>query len=143
MPHELALRVAQRFASQAIKIRSSPIHGQGAFAVYALAKGTWLKDNLPASAYRAVKPGEPGWDGSSAIVRPDGKLLIHGGPYGSSWQDYLNHSDAPNAAFVPLGSMMILTTTKNIPPGREITINYHRAVHPADPDLKEIEPKSV
>jgi SET domain-containing protein len=84
-----------------IKIKSSAIHGKGAFAALALPKGT----PLPAFVKIGTSGTEKDW------IR-------------SKLGRYINHS--PNANTVPfrMRNAILLVTRKKIRKGEELTVNY-------------------
>lgn len=120
-----------------VEIRPSPIHGKGVFATARLPSGIVIPDNIPPDEYVAIDPkSSDDWkDGVSAVMRPDGLLLVYRNPSRDfeSWTDHINHSYDPNVVMV--GEHMRVVTIRAIDAGEEITLDYRECLHPDDPDL--------
>ena len=104
-------------ANALVCVRPSGIHGHGLFAAQKLQTGQWI------GHYRGLVVEEDGmhvlW-----IEDNDARWL---GYRGLSSMRFLNHSDTPNAEMRGLDCYAL----KEIPPGREITIDYGWGEEPA------------
>lgn len=93
-----------------IKVKASPIHGQGVYAVRRFRTGAYI------GTFRGVETNQDGihvlW-----VTDEDGKQT---GIEGRNELRFLNHDADPNAEFIGLD----LFALRNIQPSREIMIDY-------------------
>ena len=124
-------RLRFKGASPAVRVGPSQIHGKGVFATSGLPAGTPLIDQHLQKNLKEYEQGEKGWDGKLTIY-VGGKLL---GSSVSSWQEFINHQDEPNAKF---NTKAELVTTKPVSAGDEITVDYRTCVHPQSRVYREL-----
>jgi len=101
-----------------LEIKNSPIHGRGVFATVRIPGGTVVErlEGKP-QRYSKISPAlllRRGMEVSKDvyIVPPEGSV---------GW--FLNHSGSPNCTYDI--STREIRATKNILPGKELTIDYH------------------
>ncbi|MGH2626265.1 MAG: SET domain-containing protein, partial [Anaerolineales bacterium] len=110
------------------RVRRSPIHGRGAFAVRPIRKGT----RIIAYAGERISPGEADRrydDGAKGHVHVllfivDRKTEIDAGVGGNEAR-FINHSCDPNCEAVLDGRRVFIEAIRDIGPGDELTYDYN------------------
>ncbi len=108
-----------------VRVQDSVIHGTGAFAKGALARGTRIieykgqrcrKVDLLAAAERGERK-------LTYVLNVDDELAIDGAMDGNEAR-FLNHSCAPNCEVLIFGGVPYLYALQDIAPGAELTFDY-------------------
>ncbi len=108
--------------------RSSPIHGQGVFAVRPIHKGKRLIEYIgeritPAAAdlrYDDDAMGRP----HTFLFTIDAHTVIDAAVGGNAAR-FINHSCDPNCEAVDDGGRIFIESVRTIRPGEELTYDYH------------------
>jgi len=117
-----------------IVARRSPIHGNGVFAVSALAKGEQVieyKGKLLSHAEADELYGDGGETGHTFLFTLNDDYIVDANQHGNSAR-WINHSCAPNcralveesASGNPRKDKVVIETIRSIKPGEELTYNY-------------------
>lgn len=108
-------------------IRSSPVHGQGAFARVAIPAGTRLieytGERLTPAEAEARYPDRPGVPHVTYLFAIDDTVVIDAAVGGNEAR-FLNHSCAPNCDAVIEDGRIWLETIHDIEPGEELVYDY-------------------
>jgi SET domain-containing protein len=108
-------------------IRSSPVHGQGAFARVAIPAGTRLieytGERLTPAEAEARYPEQPGVAHVTYLFAIDDAVVIDAAVGGNEAR-FLNHSCAPNCDAVIEDGRIWLETIHDIEPGEELVYDY-------------------
>lgn len=108
-------------------IRSSPVHGQGAFARVAIPAGTRLieytGERLTPAEAEARYPEQPGVPHVTYLFAIDDAVVIDAAVGGNEAR-FLNHSCAPNCDAVIEDGRIWLETIHDIEPGEELVYDY-------------------
>jgi SET domain-containing protein len=114
--------------TQPFELRSSPIHGQGVFALRRIHQGTRLIEYVG----ERVSPEEADlrYD-DDAMQRPhtllftvDARTIIDAAVGGNEAR-FINHSCQPNCEAVDDDGRIFVEALRNIRPGEELTYDYH------------------
>lgn len=117
-----------------IAARRSPIHGNGVFAVDALAKGEEIiqyKGKLISNDEADELYGDGGETGHTFLFTLNDDYIIDGNQQGNTSR-WINHSCAPNcralveesASGNPRKDKVVIETLRRIKPGEELTYDY-------------------
>src|SRR5262249_38125837 len=109
-----------------VSIRDSPIHGRGVFAVGELPAPTVFLEDLGERIDRREaerREAENSASGAAYILEYDDDAFIDGFLGGNAAR-HINHSCAPNCAVVREDGQAFILTTKTIPAGHELLIDY-------------------
>ena len=110
------------------ELRSSPIHGRGAFALRRIRKGTRLIEYIG----ERISPEEADrrYD-DDAMDRPHTFLFtvdahtVIDAAVGGNEARYINHSCDPNCEAVDDAGRIFIEAVRNIRPGQELAYDYH------------------
>lgn len=123
--------------SPLIEVRSSTIHGLGAFAIRAVPRGTAL-GVYAGRRYAADEDGMRDWDNALTYVfaLSDGSI-IDGGEGGNATR-HLNHSCAPNCAAYELEDdkgrpYVVIEARRRLRAGEELFIDYSLDIGDSEP----------
>lgn len=117
-----------------ITARRSPIHGNGVFAVDALAKGEEIiqyKGKLISNDEADELYGDGGETGHTFLFTLNDAYIIDGNQQGNTSR-WINHSCAPNCRALveesatgnPRKDKVVIETLRRIKPGEELTYDY-------------------
>jgi SET domain-containing protein len=108
-------------------IRSSPVHGQGAFAVRAIPAGTRLIEyagrRLTPAQADALYPDDDGTAPHTFLFAIDDEIIVDAGVDGNEAR-WLNHSCAPNCDVVIEHQRLWIETLRDVAAGEELTYDY-------------------
>jgi len=109
------------------EIRSSPIHGMGAFATRLIPPGTRLieysGERLTPAEADARYPDVPGEIHHTYLFAIDDDVVIDAAVGGNEAR-YINHSCGPNCDAVIDGGRIWIETIRTIEPGEELAYDY-------------------
>ena len=135
MPPATAMKPA--LTPEAIEVRPSTVHGQGAFAARGLARGAPL-GIYTGRVYSPIEAAERDWDNELTYVfaLADGRVID--GSDGGNATRHLNHSCAPNCAAYEVVSedgeaQVVIEARRRIRAGEELFIDYALDIGDADP----------
>jgi uncharacterized protein len=117
-----------------ISARRSPIHGNGVFANFAIAKGEEIieyKGKLLTNAEADDLYGDGGETGHTFLFTLNEQYIIDANQNGNTTR-WINHSCAPNcralveesASGDPRRDKVVIEAIRNIKPGEELTYDY-------------------
>jgi uncharacterized protein len=109
------------------EVRSSPVHGMGAFALRRIRKGTRIVEYLGervshAEADRRYETKDA-TDAHTFLFIVDSRTVIDAGVDGNEAR-FLNHSCKPNCESVIENRRVFIEATRTIEPGEEMTYDY-------------------
>jgi uncharacterized protein len=109
------------------EVRSSPVHGMGAFALRRIRKGTRIVEYLGervshAEADRRYETKDAN-DAHTFLFIVDSRTVIDAGVDGNEAR-FLNHSCKPNCESVIESRRVYIEATRTIEPGEEMTYDY-------------------
>ncbi len=118
------------------QVRRSPVHGQGAFALRRIRKGTRIVEYLGervshAEADRRYE-GKDASDAHTFLFIVDSKTVIDAGVDGNEAR-FLNHSCNPNCESVIERRRVFIEAIRTIAPGEEMTYDYQIQREDDDP----------
>ena len=114
--------------SQPFELRSSPIHGQGVFAVRRIRKGTRLIEYIGERI--APETADLRYDDDAMTIphtflfTVDAHTVIDAAVGGNEAR-FINHSCNPNCEAVDDDGRIFIEAIRNIRPGEELTYDYH------------------
>ncbi|MGA7537541.1 MAG: SET domain-containing protein-lysine N-methyltransferase [Steroidobacteraceae bacterium] len=124
------------------EVRSSPVHGKGAFALRRIRKGARIIEYLGErvsheEADRRYESKAPN-DAHTFLFIVDSRTVIDAGVAGNEAR-FLNHSCSPNCESVIESRRVFIEATRTIEPGEEMTYDY-RIQREADdpPGIEEV-----
>jgi uncharacterized protein len=124
------------------EVRSSAVHGLGAFALRRIRKGTRIVEYLGervshAEADRRYE-SKDARDSHTFLFIVDGRTVIDAGVEGNEAR-FLNHGCDPNCESVIEERRVFIEALRTIQPGEELTYDYQIQREPDDPpDVDEI-----
>ena len=109
------------------KVRHSPIHGYGVFALRRIRKGTtvieYLGDRVShAQADARYEDKDPN-DNHTFLFTVDAKTVIDAGVNGNEAR-YINHGCDPNCESTTLNKRIFIEAIRTIRPGEELSYDY-------------------
>ena len=124
------------------KVRKSPVHGRGAFALRRIRKGTRIIEYLGerVSHREADRRYEDrdGDDSHTFLFIVNSKTVIDGGADGNDSR-FINHCCDPNCESVIEGGRVFIEAIRTIQPGEELSYDYQLGRDADDPpDVDEI-----
>jgi SET domain-containing protein len=112
----------------AYRLRRSPVHGTGSFAIRTIAKGETIVEYVgerisheEADRRHADKADD---DNHTFLFTIDAKTVIDGGVRGNDAR-FLNHSCDPNCEVVNDDGRLFVEAVRTIQPGDELTYDYN------------------
>jgi uncharacterized protein len=133
---------ARKSQGPLLEVRASPLHGQGAFALRRIRKGTRIIEYLGervshAEADRRYESKDER-DSHTFLFIVDGRTVIDAGVEGNEAR-FLNHGCEPNCESVIQERRVFIEALRTIEPGEELTYDYQIQREPEDPaDVDEI-----
>lgn len=122
MPEPQSMQTPLTEPTQWVRFCSSPIHGQGAFALRNIPSGTRILEYI-GERIRADQAVEQCRQKNESIFGLDEGWFIDGNvPWNPA--RLLNHSCAPNCQATLDAQRIWLTALRDIAPGEELTFNY-------------------
>ena len=122
------------------KVRRSPVHGNGVFALRRIRKGTtvveYLGDRITHEEADTRYEDKAPRDNHTFLFTVDAKTVIDGGVNGNDAR-FVNHGCDPNCQSTTLEKRIYIEAIKTIQPGEELTYDYQiqrDADDPADVD---------
>ena len=114
--------------SDLFELRSSPIHGQGVFALRRIRKGRRLIEYLgeritPEAA--DLRYDDDAMDSPHTFLFTVDAQTIIDAAVGGNEARFINHSCNPNCEAVDDGGRIFIETIRNIRPGEELSYDYH------------------
>jgi SET domain-containing protein len=110
------------------EIRSSTIHGQGAFALQFIPKGTrvieYTGERITPQEANVRYNDEEMEHPHTFLFTVDKRTVIDGARHGNEAR-YINHSCEPNCQTFIEDSRVFVEAIRDIPPGTELTYDYH------------------
>ncbi|MFY9510506.1 MAG: SET domain-containing protein-lysine N-methyltransferase [Rubrivivax sp.] len=122
---------------EAIEVRPSTVHGQGAFAARPLQRGGAI-GTYDGRRYAPGETGDHEWDqGLTYVFGLSDGSYIDGGEGGNATR-HLNHSCAPNCVAVEVeddggAAQIVIEARRRIRAGEELFIDYALDIGDADP----------
>lgn len=121
-----------------LKVRRSEVHGQGAFARVALARGA-LVGIYEGRRYSEAEALTKNWGSSITYLFGLSDGTVIDGAEGGNATRHLNHSCQPNCEAVEYedlnGNLSLrIETIRRVAAGEELTLDYALQVDPADRD---------
>jgi uncharacterized protein len=118
------------------EVRSSPVHGMGAFALRRIPKGTRIVEYLGervshAEADRRYETKDAN-DAHTFLFIVDSRTVIDAGVDGNEAR-FLNHSCNPNCESVIENRRVFIESVRTIEPGEEMTYDYQIQREDDDP----------
>lgn len=108
-------------------IRSSPIHGSGAFATRRIVRGTrlieYVGERLTPAEAEARYPDEPGVRHHTYLFAIDDDVVIDAAVGGNAAR-WINHSCDPNCDAVVEDGRIWIEALRDIAPGEELAYDY-------------------
>jgi len=125
-----------------IKVRHSPIHGHGVFALRRIRKGTrvieYLGDRVTHKVADARYEDKDPRDNHTFLFTVDSKTVIDAGVGGNEAR-YINHGCDPNCESTTLKSRIFIEAIRTIQPGEELAYDYQiQRDADDDPDVDEV-----
>ena len=118
------------------EVRSSPVHGMGAFALRRIPKGTRIVEYLGERvSHREADRRYEGKDANDAhtfLFIVDSRTVIDAGVGGNDAR-FLNHSCNPNCESVIESRRVFIEAIRTIEPGEEMTYDYQIQREDDDP----------
>ncbi|HEX5207748.1 MAG TPA: SET domain-containing protein-lysine N-methyltransferase [Steroidobacteraceae bacterium] len=118
------------------EVRSSPVHGKGAFALRRIPKGTRIVEYLGERvSHREADHRYEGRDADDAhtfLFIVDSRTVIDAGVDGNDAR-FLNHSCNPNCESVIESRRVFIEAVRTIEPGEEMTYDYQIQREDDDP----------
>ena len=118
------------------KVRKSPVHGLGAFALRRIRKGTrvieYLGDRVTHQEADRRYEDKDESDGHTFLFIVDSKTVIDGGAGGNDSR-FINHSCNPNCESVIEGKRVFIEAVRTIQPGEELSYDYQLGRDADDP----------
>ena len=118
------------------EVRSSPVHGKGAFALRRIPKGTRIVEYLGERiSHREADHRYEGKDANDAhtfLFIVDSRTVIDAGVDGNDAR-FLNHSCNPNCESVIESRRVFIEAVRTIEPGEEMTYDYQIQREDDDP----------
>jgi uncharacterized protein len=118
------------------EVRSSPVHGKGAFALRRIPKGTRIVEYLGERiSHREADHRYEGKDANDAhtfLFIVDARTVIDAGVDGNDAR-FLNHSCNPNCESVIESRRVFIEAVRTIEPGEEMTYDYQIQREDDDP----------
>jgi uncharacterized protein len=124
------------------EVRSSRVHGMGAFALRRIRKGTriieYLGERVSHEEADRRYESKAASDAHTFLFTVDSRTVIDAGVGGNEAR-FLNHSCDPNCESVIEGRRVFIEAIRNIEPGEEMTYDY-RIQREADdpPGIEEV-----
>ena len=119
------------------EVRSSPVHGKGAFALRRIPKGTRIVEYLGERvSHREADHRYEGRDADDAhtfLFIVDSRTVIDAGVDGNDAR-FLNHSCNPNCESVIESRRVFIEAVRTIEPGEEMTYDYQIYKEEGDPE---------
>ena len=114
--------------SELFELRSSPIHGQGVFALRRIRKGKRLIEYIgeritPEAA--DLRYDDDAMDSPHTFLFTVDAQTIIDAAVGGNEARFINHSCDPNCEAVDDGGRIFIETIRNIRPGEELVYDYH------------------
>ena len=114
--------------SDPFELRSSPIHGQGVFALRRIRKGRRLIEYIgeritPEAA--DLRYDDDAMDKPHTFLFTVDAQTIIDAAVGGNEARFINHSCDPNCEAVDDGGRIFIETIRNIRPGEELSYDYH------------------
>ena len=134
--------MARAIRSDLMQVRRSRVHGKGAFATAAVARGTRLIEYLGErishkEADRRYESKDAN-DNHTFLFIVDSRTVIDAGVDGNDAR-FINHSCDPNCESVIEGRRVYIEAIRAIQPGAELSYDYQIQREDADPpDVDEI-----
>lgn len=131
-----------RLRTELFEVRDSKVHGKGAFALAAIAKGTRLIEYVGErvshkEADRRYESKDAN-DNHTFLFIVDARTVIDAGVEGNDAR-FFNHSCDPNCESVIENGRVYIETTRAAQPGEELTYDYQIQREADDPaDIDEI-----
>lgn len=128
--------------TELVEVRDSKVHGKGAFALAAIAKGTRLIEYVGErvshkEADRRYESKDAN-DNHTFLFIVDARTVIDAGVEGNDAR-FFNHSCDPNCESVIENGRVYIETTRAAQPGEELTYDYQIQREADDPaDIDEI-----
>ena len=123
-------------SSPLIKVRNSPVHGRGVFAVAPIAKGTrileYLGDRVSHAAADARYDDHDENDNHTFLFIVDKHTVIDAGVGGNDAR-FINHQCAGNCGSVIENRRVFIDAVRNIEPGQELGYDYEIGRDKDDP----------
>jgi len=117
-------------------VRSSPVHGMGAFALRRIAKGTriveYLGERVSHQEADRRYQGKDANDAHTFLFIVDSRTVIDAGVDGNDAR-FLNHSCNPNCQSVIENRRVYIEAIRTIRPGEEMTYDYQIQREDDDP----------
>jgi len=118
------------------EVRSSPVHGMGAFALRRIAKGTriveYLGERVSHQEADRRYQGKDANDAHTFLFIVDSRTVIDAGVDGNDAR-FLNHSCNPNCQSVIENRRVYIEAIRTIRPGEEMTYDYQIQREDDDP----------
>ena len=118
------------------EVRSSPVHGMGAFALRRIAKGTriveYLGERVSHQEADRRYQGKDANDAHTFLFIVDSRNVIDAGVNGNDAR-FLNHSCNPNCESVIERRRVFIEAIRTIEPGEEMTYDYQIQREDDDP----------
>lgn len=118
------------------EVRSSPVHGKGAFALRRIRKGTriieYLGERVSHQEADRRYESKDANDAHTFLFIVDSRTVIDAGVDGNDAR-FLNHSCNPNCESVIENRRVFIEATRTIEPGEEMTYDYQIQREDDDP----------
>jgi SET domain-containing protein len=125
-----------------IKVRHSPIHGHGVFALRRIRKGTrvieYLGDRVSHKIADQRYEGKDPNDNHTFLFTVDSRTVIDAGVGGNEAR-YINHGCDPNCESTAAQSRIFIEAIRTIQPGEELAYDYQiQRDHDDEPDVDDV-----
>ena len=118
------------------RVRRSPVHGLGAFALRRIRKGTriieYLGERVTHEEADRRYEGKDESDSHTFLFIVDSKTVLDGGVDGNDSR-FINHSCDPNCESVIEAKRVFIEATRTIQPGEELSYDYQLGRDADDP----------
>jgi hypothetical protein len=124
------------------RVRRSPIHGTGVFAIAPIAKGTrvveYLGDRVSHEEADRRYEDKAADDNHTFLFTVDDRIVIDAGVGGNEAR-WINHSCDPNCETVIEDKRVYIEAARDIAPGQELAYDYMITREPGDPpDIEQV-----